>query len=176
MKITPLLPRHPVPALDIKLVAGQRFVLGEAPAERFDMLLFYRGLHCPICAKQLTDFEKHASEFASRGVNIIAISTDSEERAIKMADKVNAKGVKIAYDFSLQEARHWGLYLSESLGTTSTGIDEPKIFSEPALYLIKPDATLYYATVQNMPFVRPAAIDYIIKEDYPARGEYLDSV
>tara|TARA_R110001583_G_scaffold46761_3_gene146508 strand:- start:2421 stop:2969 length:549 start_codon:yes stop_codon:yes gene_type:complete len=182
MKIISLLPRHEAPSLDISLVAGNRFVLGAAPAEHFDMLLFYRGLHCPICAKQLTEFEKHSSEFASRGVNIIAVSTDTEERAIKMAEKVNASGVKVAYGFSLQNARDWGLYLTESLGKTSVGIDEPKIFSEPALYLIKPDSTLYYATVQTMPFSRPsapdmlAAIDYAIKENYPARGEYLGPI
>jgi peroxiredoxin len=182
MKIIPLLPRHEVPSLDITLVAGKHFVLGDAPAKHFDMLLFYRGLHCPICAKQLAEFEKHSSEFASRGVNIIAVSTDTKERAIKMAEKIDAKGVKIAYGLSLQDARDWGLYLSESLGETSVGIDEPKIFSEPALYLIKPDSTLYYATVQTMPFARPsaseilAAIDYANENNYPARGEYLGPV
>jgi peroxiredoxin len=182
MKIISLLPRHAVPSLDIPLVAGKRFVLGDAPAKQFDMLLFYRGLHCPICAKQLTEFEKHSSEFASRGVNIIAISTDTQERAIKMAEKTSANGVKFGYELSLQDARDWGLYLSESLGETSVGVDEPKIFSEPALYLIKPDSTLYYATVQTMPFSRPsasdmlAAIDYANKNDYPARGEYLGPV
>jgi peroxiredoxin len=182
MKIISLLPGHAVPSLDIPLVAGNSFVLGALPAERFDMLLFYRGLHCPICANYLTEFEKHSSEFTKRGVNIIAVSTDIEERAIKMAEKIHASGIKIAYGLSLQGARDWGLYLSQSLGKVSAGINEPKIFSEPALYLIKPDATLYYATVQSMPFARPsppdmlAAIDYVIKEDYPARGEYLGSV
>ena len=182
MKITSLLPRQEVPSLDNPLVGGNRFILGSAPAENFDMLLFYRGLHCPICAKQLTEYEKHSSEFADRGVNIIAVSTDTEERAIKLTEKVHASGVKVAYGLSLQDARDWGLYLSESLGKTSTGIDEPKLFSEPALYLIKPDGTLYYATVQTMPFSRPSAsdmlgaIDYAIKEDYPARGEYLGPI
>lgn len=182
MEIIPLLPRHEVPSLDIPLVSGKRFVLGTAPAERFDMLLFYRGLHCPICAKYLAEFEGLSSEFASRGVEIIAISTDVEERAKKMAEKINASGIKVAYELSLQDARHWGLYISKSLGTTPVGVEEPKLFSEPAVYLIKPDGTLYYAAVQTMPFARPspqdllAAVDYAIKKDYPARGEYLGPV
>ncbi|MBA6353530.1 MULTISPECIES: redoxin domain-containing protein [unclassified Colwellia] len=49
------------------------------------MLLFYSGIHCPIYAKYLKELEKHSSEFASRGVNIIAVSTDTKERVIKMA-------------------------------------------------------------------------------------------
>lgn len=182
MKLNPLLPRQAAPSLDVPLVAGKRFVLGAAPAQRFDMLLFYRGLHCPICAKYLAEFEGLSSEFESRGVEIIAISTDTEERGIKMVEKIDASGVKVAHGLSLRDARHWGLYISESLGKTSVGIDEPKLFSEPAVYLIKPDATLYYAAVQTMPFARPsapdllAAIDYAIKNDYPARGEYLGPV
>ncbi|MEQ8207138.1 MAG: peroxiredoxin-like family protein [Woeseia sp.] len=182
MPITTLLPRHAAPALDLPLAGGKRFVLGTAPAEHFDMLLFYRGLHCPICAKYLADFEKSSSEFASRGVQITAVSTDTEERATKMAEKVNGSGVKIAYGLSLQDARHWGLFISGSLGKTSLGIEEPKLFSEPAVYLIKPDGTLYYSAVQSMPFARPsaqdllAAIDFAIAKDYPARGEYLGPV
>ena len=49
-------------------------------------------------------------------------------------------------------------------------------------FLIKPDQTIYYLSVQSMPFVRPnfsemlQAVDYIIKNDYPARGEYTGSV
>ena len=43
-----LLPRHPVPALNVALVGGGRHVLGAAPGERFDLVVFYRGLHCPI--------------------------------------------------------------------------------------------------------------------------------
>src|SRR5213075_1496094 len=54
---------------------------------------------------------------------------------------------------------------------------EPAHFSEPAFYLIRPDGTLYFGSVQTMPFARPhfsdilAAIDYVLKNNYPARGE-----
>ena len=53
-----LLPRQPVPALDVPLVTGGRFILGASPGERFDLLVFYRGLHCPICAKYLIELER----------------------------------------------------------------------------------------------------------------------
>ena len=50
------------------------------------------------------------------------------------------------------------------------------------MFLLRPDRTIYYLSVQSMPFVRPPfgetvqALDYIIKNDYPARGEYVGAL
>ena len=62
-----LLPRQPVPALNVPLTTGGRFVLGAEPGKVFDLLVFYRGLHCPICAKYLLELERLAPDFAQRG-------------------------------------------------------------------------------------------------------------
>jgi peroxiredoxin len=182
MHLNALLPRHPVPALNVPLTAGGRFVLGAAPAERFDLVVFYRGLHCPICAKYLLELERLAPEFAARGVQIVAVSSDDEERAALMAEKIKASAVKFAYGLNLKSARQWGLYISASRGKTSIGIEEPALFSEPGVFIVRPDGTLYYGAVQTMPFARPqfqdllGAIDFAIAKDYPARGEYTGDV
>lgn len=182
MLVTALVPRQPVPALALPLVGGGRFVLGAAPPERFDLIVFYRGLHCPICAKYLIELERLAPEFSKRGVDIVAVSSDEAERAQDMATKVNAQSVRFAYGLSLASARQWGLYVSTSRGSTSIGIEEPALFSEPGVFLVKPDGTLYYGAVQTMPFARPSfqdllgAIDFAIAKDYPARGEYIGAV
>lgn len=182
MRAQSLMPRFPVPALNLPLTNGERFVLGANPGEKFDLLVFYRGLHCPICAKYLLELERLAPEFASRGVQVVAISSDSEERGKAMADKVNASGVKFAYGLSLRSAREWGLYISTSRGTTSIGIEEPELFSEPGVFIVRPDGTLYYGATQTMPFARPqfqdlvGAIDFAVAKDYPARGEYTGAV
>lgn len=178
MSMTALMPRQPVSALDVALTAGGRFVLGTAPGERFDLVVFYRGLHCPICARYLLELERLAPEFARRGVSIVAVSSDDAERAAAMADKIKAAALPIGYGLSLASARQWGLYISASRGKTSLGIEEPALFSEPGVFLVRPDGTLYYGAVQSMPFARPAfqdllaAIDFAIAHDYPARGEY----
>jgi len=178
----PLIPRQPVPALDLPLLDGRRFVLGAEPAERFDLIVFYRGLHCPVCAKYLIELARLAPEFAARGVDIVAVSSDDSERATAMADKTGAGGLPFAYGLSLPEARQWGLYISASRGKTSIGIEEPALFSEPGVFLVRPDGTLYYGAVQTMPFARPSfqdllgAIDFAIAKDYPARGEYTGAV
>jgi peroxiredoxin len=177
-----LIPRYPVPTLEVPLTTGGHFVLGAAPGQRFDLVVFYRGLHCPICTKYLIELGRLAPEFASRGVQVLAVSSDGEDRGRQMAEKVKSSGVKFAYGLSLRSARQWGLYISTSRGKTSIGIEEPALFSEPGVFLVKPDGTLYYGAVQTMPFARPqfqdllGAIDFAIAKDYPARGEYIGEV
>jgi peroxiredoxin len=177
-----LIPRQPVPALNVPLLGGGRFNRAVSPAPTFDMIVFYRGLHCPLCAKYLTELERLHDEFVSRGVQPVAISSDTAERAQAMAQKVNAGKLRFAHDLPLAVARAWGLTISTSRGKTSIGIDEPALFSEPGLFLVKPDGTLYWGSTQTMPFARPhfdeilGALDFVLKNDYPARGEYLGPV
>ena len=177
-----LSPRQPVPTLAVKTVAHGDFDLSANPPERFTLLTFYRGLHCPICAKYLMELERLTPEFEKRGVRTIALSSDVQDRAAAMADKIHAARLAIGYGLTLQSAREWGLYISESRGKTSIGIDEPARFSEPGVFLIRPDGTLYYGAVQTMPFARPnfsdlvGAIDFAVANDYPARGEYTGAI
>lgn len=101
---------------------------------------------------------------------------------LAMADKVQARLIEFAYGLDLGMARRWGLYISASKGKTSIGLEEPALFSEPGVFLIKPDQTLYYGSTQTMPFARPsfsdllAAVDFAIQKDYPARGEYTGGI
>ena len=56
------------------------------------------------------------------------------------------------------------------------------MFSEPGVFLVKPDHSIYYLAVQSMAFGRPnfleiiEALDVVIKNDYPARGEYVGAL
>lgn len=182
MRSQSLMPRYPVPALNVALTNGGRFVLGANPGAQFDLLVFYRGLHCPVCAKYLIELERLAPEFARRGVQLLAVSSDDADRAQQMATKVSATAVQFGYGLSLRAAREWGLYISTSRGKTSIDIEEPALFSEPGVFLVRPDGTLYYGAVQTMPFARPqfqdllGAIDFAIDKNYPARGEYTGEV
>ncbi|WP_411351157.1 peroxiredoxin-like family protein [Leisingera aquaemixtae] len=177
-----LIPRQKTPNLTLPTLDHGAFDLSAETAERGTVICFYRGLHCPICANYLKDFEKKVPEFAERGVSAIAISTDGEERARAMADKIEAKALRFGYDLPLSAARDWGLYISTSRGKTSIGIEEPALFAEPGLFMVTPQRTLYYGSVQTMPFVRPhfaelvAALDFAIPNNYPARGEYTGEV
>jgi peroxiredoxin len=177
-----LLPRQTVPPLEVATLDGAPFVLGVSPSLTFDMVVFYRGLHCPVCTKYLSELERLVPDFEQRGVRPIAISSDGEERAREMAKKIGAQRLRFGYALPLPVARQWGLNISTSRGKTSIGIDEPPLFSEPGLFLVRPDRTLYWASTQTMPFARPhfdeilGAIDFVQKNDYPARGEYARPV
>ncbi len=177
-----LMPRQKTPNLTTPLLGGGTFDLSAETGERGTVICFYRGLHCPICANYLKELEKRVGEFAERGVNVIAISSDGEERTQAMADKIEAKNLRFGYDLSLSVAKEWGLYISTSRGKTSIGIEEPTLFSEPGLFMVSPDQSLYYGSTQTMPFVRPhfselvGALDFAIANNYPARGEYTGAV
>lgn len=177
-----LIPRQKVPPLQVPLLDDGAFDLAADAAERFTLVVFYRGLHCPICLKYLLELGRLQSEFEKRGVKVIVLSGDGAERARAMAAKLGAPGLRIGYDLALASARAWGLYISTSRGVTSIGIEEPALFSEPGVFLVRNDGTLFYGAVQTMPFARPhfdellAAIDFAIAKDYPARGEYIGAV
>jgi len=176
----PPVPRQPAPALSLPLVGGGSWTLADATPENFTLLVFYRGWHCPACRNQLHEIRDQLDAFAARGVQVMAISTDGAERAGQTVEKWELGALPVAYEMSLETARTWGLYVSTSRGLTSIGVEEPTRFNEPGLFLIKPDGTVYFASIQSAPFARPktadllSAVDFVLKNDYPARGEVTD--
>jgi len=180
--LTALFPRQTVPDLAVPTVGGGTWRLADQRPEHFTMVVFYRGLHCPICATYLRDLDTKLDDFTKRGVNAVAISTDDAARAEQTKQKWRIENRPIGYGRDLDTARRWGLYVSSGHGTTSAGVAEPSLFAEPGLFMIRPDRTLYFGTVQTMPFARPhfadilGALDFVIAKSYPARGEVTDPI
>jgi len=177
-----LIPRDVAPALVVETLSGTPYDLSLEKPAQFSLVCFYRGLHCPVCSSYLRDLDRLTPVFGARGVTTVAISSDTEERARQISQKIGAVNLRIGYGLKLPEARKWGLYISASRGESSIRIVEPPLFSEPAVFLLRPDRSIYYISIQSMPFVRPnfqemvQAIDFIIRTDYPARGEYTGAV
>jgi peroxiredoxin len=173
----PFKPRQPVPALTFATVDGAAWTLAERKPAAFTMVVFYRGLHCPVCRKYLTELDRLAAEFERRGVDVVVASSDDEARAREAKSGWGLSHLAVGYGLAIDKAREWGLFVSTSRGRTSAGIEEPARFAEPGLFLVRPDGTLYWANVSTMPFARPhfdeilQAIDFVVKNDYPARGE-----
>ena len=80
-----LTPRHKTPDLSLDTLAHGKFELASEKSEKGTVICFYRGLHCPICATYLTELEKKVDDFAERGVGVVAVSSDTQERAQGMA-------------------------------------------------------------------------------------------
>ncbi|NNU15200.1 AhpC/TSA family protein [Parvularcula sp. ZS-1/3] len=166
-----LTPGKIVPELEVPMLGGDSWRLANSAAQNFTMLIFYRGLHCPICKKQLKQFLEHRERFEELGVTTVAISMDSQKRASKAYENWELNGLTLLHDLPEATAREWGLYISEGFQES-----EPEVFSEPGLFLIRPTGELYAAYVQSVPFSRPpfddlaSGLEYIMKNDYPARG------
>jgi len=178
--ITPLIPRQPVPELEVPTVGGGTWRLSEQTPENFTLIVFFRGLHCPICSGYLKDLQRKLGDFAATGVEAIAISPDSQARAEKSVADWGLDELTMGYGLSLEKAREWGLYISTGRGPTSSGVEETRQFSEPGLFMVRPDGTLYFGSVQTMPFARPSfaevlnAAKFVVEKDYPARGQVVD--
>ena len=51
-------PGVPAPALELPVVGGETFRLVDRRPELFTMLVFNRGLHCPVCHAQLSELDR----------------------------------------------------------------------------------------------------------------------
>ena len=177
-----LIPRQNAPNLAVGTLESGCFDLTAETPSRMTLICFYRGFHCPVCSNYLKELDRLTPAFADRGVTTIAISSDTEDRARRMSQKIGSVHLRIGFGLELSDAREWGLYISASRGESSIGIEEPALFSEPGVFLVKPDHSIYYLAVQSMAFGRPnfleiiQALDFVIKNDYPARGEYIGAI
>ncbi|MGF1676370.1 MAG: redoxin domain-containing protein [Rivularia sp. (in: cyanobacteria)] len=159
------------PSLEVETVDGDVWKLADQHPQNYTMILFYRGLHCPICKQQLGELEQRLEKFRKLGVETIAISGDNQDCAQTSKQEWNVAQVPIGYGLSIESMRQWGLYISKGASEK-----EPPLFNEPALFLIKPDCTVAYAVINSGPFGRPhlsdiaSGIDFILKNQYPLRG------
>ncbi|MEO7980293.1 MAG: peroxiredoxin-like family protein [Sporichthyaceae bacterium] len=165
--------REHAPELDLPLVGGGRWRLGEQQPKRFTLMIFYRGLHCPKCHDQLNELDGKLAALDAVGVSsVVAISGDDEARATRTVQEWELSHVPVAFGLTMTQAREWGLFVSKGVKEP-----EPDEFNEPGIFLVRDDGTLYSAHVQSMPFARPhldnliRALGYINENDYPARGE-----
>ena len=165
-------PRQPAPALDVPLLSGGRFVLRDRRPQRFTLILFYRGLHCERCKGYLSEIESMLPEFAKRGVEVVAVSCDTRERAQRSMAEWRLSTLPVGYDLPIDTARAWGLFISRAVRD-----DESPIFAEPGTFLIDAEGRVYFAVINSLTRLRPYpkdimdAIDRIIETGADARGE-----
>jgi len=164
-------PGTQAPTLELPVVGGDMLCLADRAPELFTMLVFNRGLHCPVCHAQLSELDSRFDDFAQRGIDIVSISGEDEERATRMHDEWKIEKVPMAYGLTEAQMREWGLFVSRAIND-----DEPAVFNEPAVFLIAPDGNVYYEAILSMPVGRPqlddllGGIDFWMANDYPARG------
>ncbi|MEM6620590.1 MAG: peroxiredoxin-like family protein [Pseudomonadota bacterium] len=166
-------PTDPAPALSFPLLSGGTWTLADRTPQNFSIVVFYRGHHCPICKTYMKEIDAALPQAAGQGIDVVAVSMDSEERALASHEEIGTKTLEIGYALSEAAAREWGLYISSQ----RAGSKEPERFSEPGLFVVRPDGTIFFAQVQSAPFTRPdfakllGGLKFVVENDYPARGD-----
>lgn len=169
-----LVPGQAVPDFTVSLVGGGIWRLSDQTPQRFTLIDFYRGRHCPRCHLHVLDLKHKLPRLADRGVSAIAVSMDGEARAREAVAAWGLGDLPVGYGLGEDTARALGLYLSDMITDR-----EPQRFSEPATLLIRPDGTLYSANYSTNPFARfhfsdlLEGLDAILARDYPPRGDVM---
>jgi peroxiredoxin len=136
------------------------------------MVVFFRGLHCPICRGQLRELDRGLDKLSEKGIDVIALSGDTRDRTQQLHEEWRLERLPLGFGLTEPDMRAWGLFVSHGISE-----DEPALFNEPGLFLIHSDGTVFYESLLSMPVGRPsldellAAVDYWTTHGYPARGE-----
>lgn len=138
------------------------------------MIVVYRGQHCPKCTEQLNELATMHDDFASAGVEVVAVSGDSEEQLKKHLEKIDVN-FPLYYNLTIEQMTDLGLYISEPRSDAET--DHP--FAEPCIIVLNEDNQVQMLDKSNSPFVRPSlkqllgGIKFSRENDYPIRGTFI---
>lgn len=158
-----------MPKFSVAKAGGGEIKLGDPSG--WQMVVVYRGKHCPICRKYLNGLEGLFDKFHEIGTEVVALSADSQDKA---EGQVAAEGWRfpVGYGLTLEQMRSLGLYISKPRSPQET--DQP--FPEPGLFVLTPEGRLQVIDISNAPFARPdlegvlGGLRYIQGSQYPIRG------
>jgi peroxiredoxin len=83
-------PRQPAPDLTVPLLPGGTYRLSDQRPKLFTMVVFFRGLHCPVCRAQLTELDRRLDVVDQRGIDVIAVSGETLERTTQLVAALTA--------------------------------------------------------------------------------------
>jgi len=162
------------PKIDAHKLGGDVMTLG-VPTDGHDwqMVVVYRGLHCPKCKDYLARLDELVGDFNALGVDVVAVSGDPKDKAQAMVDEKNLK-VTMGWGLTIDQMKTLGLYISDPRSPQET--DRP--FPEPGLFVINGDGNIQILDISNAPFARPDlnvllnGVKFIREKDYPIRGTH----
>jgi peroxiredoxin len=164
------------PAIELPALSGEAITLGKPHSGAdWQMLVVYRGKHCPMCTRYLNEIEKNKAQFLELGISIVAASADSKALAKAHMSELTAS-FPVTYGLSIEQMQQLGLYISNPRSAQETD----HVFAEPGLFIINEKGQLQVIDISNGPFVRPelevllAGLSFIRnpENNYPIRGTY----
>jgi peroxiredoxin len=146
---TKLKPGTAMPTMKLAKVGGGTAEIG-GKRDKWQAVVVYRGLHCPLCKRYLTTLNSLVEGFHAINAEVIAVSADPKEKAETEKKELDL-GFEVAYDLSRDQMRALGLYISDPRSPQET--DRP--FAEPGLFLVNPAGQAQVIEISNAPFARP---------------------
>jgi len=166
-----------LPTIIVNNQHDQSIELGKPHGENdWQLVVVYRGRHCPLCTRYLNELEKYQNQFAQLGVSISAVSADSKAQLNEHLNDLNIT-YPIGYGLTIKQMDSLGLYLSTPRNDTETD----HVFAEPGLFVINQLGQVQVVDISNGPFVRPelevllSGIEFIRnpQNNYPIRGTFI---
>ncbi len=145
------MPGAAFPPTLVPLLGGGTHELGAREGrDHWKLIVVYRGLHCPVCTRYLTQLNAILPDLEALSIDVVAVSADSAERAAKHMAQVNP-AFAVAHDLSVAQMQALGLYISGP----RNGMDVERPFAEPGLFVVNEEGDVRIADISNVPFARP---------------------
>lgn len=141
----------------------------------WQMVVVYRGRHCPLCTKFLNKLAAYRQRLLDIGIDIAAVSADSKAQLREHRSRLDVN-FPLFYGLALKQMENLGLYISVPRSEKETDHN----FAEPALFVINSDGQIQVVDLSNNPFARPdlevfvSGLEWIRKPEnnYPIRGTF----
>ncbi len=152
-------------------LGGGEITLGDAPAAQ--LIVVYRGQHCPICKTYLGKLQDLLPRFAAEDISVVVASADSEDQARGFIDDIGYAG-DVAYGLTIDQMQALGLHLS----APRTPPETDHVFPEPGLFFVDEEGLLSLVDIGSAPFLRPDlegvlnGIIFTRSKGFPIRGRY----
>ncbi|MFT6023832.1 MAG: peroxiredoxin [Ascidiaceihabitans sp.] len=164
----------PFPQTKLHALGGDMVTLGQPrDGHTWQLVVIYRGLHCPICKTYLKKLDQLVPDFNAIGVDVVAASGDTQAKAQAMIDEMEL-GLSMGYAMTTDQMGALGLWISSPRSPQE--LDRP--FSEPGVFVINEEGRLKMVDISNAPFLRPD-LDMVLRgvtanqvEGYPFRGTF----
>lgn len=165
------------PSLPVKALDGEVVEINQPSGNAdWQMVVVYRGRHCPMCTKFLNALSGFRQRLIDIGIDIAAVSGDSREQ---LEDHLTSLDVNfpLFHGLTQEQMQALGLYISIPRSEKETDHN----FPEPGLFVINADGQVQVVDISNNPFARPdleifvSGLEWIRapENNYPIRGTYL---
>ena len=169
-------PGTPFQPIKIAKLGGGALTLGRA-GEGYDwqLIVVYRGKHCPICTRYLKEVSETVAPLKDLGIEVVAVSADSEARASDQIAEANIS-YPVGYGLTVPQMQQLGLYIS----SPRHGMDVEGPFAEPGLFVVNENDELRMVDIAIVPFKRPQLTSLVgglrfmrgMTGDFPANGTF----